>query len=101
MSSERCRCSTPSGFASRVAAVCGPANADAREPGTELRLVGDPAAEADVAVGADDDQSRTGRARQPVDRDAGAEVQAIEMVRVAVHQHVDTGPGKQGVQPDP
>ena len=55
------------------AEICRLRGTDACEPCLELGQVGNLAAEADVAVGADGHQSPAERAHQPVDRDVGPE----------------------------
>jgi len=69
------------------------------EPGAELDHVGDAAAEADVTVGADDDDARAGDAREPVDRDVGTERFVLNGRGVAVQQDVEPRPGEERVKP--
>src|SRR5437667_11318006 len=84
----------------RAADCCWLSRTDACKPCLELGQVGNLAAEADVAVGANSYQSCAGGAHEPMDCDVGPESQVLEAIRVAVQQDVHARPGEQGVQPD-
>ena len=75
-------------------------NIHADEPGRQLVCIGSLAAEADMAVGADDCQAASGGAGEAVDVDHGTRRHVIEPVCVAFKQHVHAGPGEQFVQPE-
>ena len=72
-------------------------NIHVAEPVRQLVRVGDLAAEADMAVGADGHQATSGGAGEAVDVDHGAGRQVIEPVCVTFEQHVHAGPGEQFV----
>lgn len=70
------------------------AGADASEPVLELVHIGGSAAETDVAIGPDRDESGAGCTGESMESDVGPEIMLLELVGVTVQQHVDAGPSQ-------